>query len=367
MLPVTRPNIDTIRPYKPGKPVEQVARELRLKGPIIKLASNENPLGPSPRAVAAMRRAAGSMHYYPEDSAWDLREKLARTFKVDFESVLVGNGSVELILMAALTYLNPGDELIATQGSFVMARVATGIAGGRLVEVPHRDYTHDLERILESITDRTRIIYIDNPINPLGTMVTKKELDEFMDKVPGNVLVILDEAYAEYITSRDYPRSMDYYNANRSILITRTFSKVHGLAGLRIGYGFAQPEIATALQKTRLPFNLNRMAQIAAIAAMDDRQHINRSRKVNEAGKKLLYNEFKRLKLFYLPSFGNFVFVNFAVHAQEIFLALQQRGIITRTVAEYGFPNALRVSIGTEPQNRRFIRALNEVLSERNR
>jgi histidinol-phosphate aminotransferase len=365
VLPVTRPNIEGIRPYKPGKPIEQVVRELRLKGPVIKLASNENPLGPSTRAVAAMRRALGEMHFYPEDSAFYLREKLAKIFKVDMESVMIGNGSVELIMFAALTYLSPGDELVTTQGSFIMAKVAASVVGARLVEVPPREYTHDLERVLESITDRTRIIYIDNPINPLGTMVTKDDLDEFIEKVPEHVLVIIDEAYAEYITTREYPRSMEYYNANRNVLITRTFSKVHGLAGLRVGYGFAKPDIVASLRKVRLPFNSSRIGQVGALAALDDKTHVNRSRKVNEAGKKLFYAEFKKLKLFFLPSFANFVFVNFAVDAQEIFDGLQQRGVITRTVREYGFPNALRVTIGTEPQNKRFIKALNEVLAGR--
>ncbi|MFO7651144.1 MAG: histidinol-phosphate transaminase [bacterium] len=365
MLPVTRPNIEGIRPYKPGKPIEQVVRELRLKGTVIKLASNENPLGPSPKAMAAMRKHVGEMHYYPEDSAFYLREKLSKQFKVDMDSVMIGNGSVELILFAALTYLNPSDEMIMTQGSFMMARIAAAVTGARVVDVPPHEYTHDLERILESVTDRTRIIYLDNPINPLGTIVEKKELDKFIESVPERVLVIIDEAYAEYITSREYPRSLDYYNANRNVFILRTFSKVYGLAGLRVGYGFARPEIVASMMKVRLPFNSSRIGQVAAAAALDDKLHVSRSRKLVEAGKKLFYAEFKRLKLFFLPSHANFVFVNFAVDAQEIFDGLQQRGVITRTVREYGFPNALRVTVGTEPQNKRFIKALNEVLAGR--
>lgn len=365
MLPVTRPNIEGIRPYKPGKPIEQVVRELRLKGTVIKLASNENPLGPSPRAMAAMRRELNQMHLYPEDTAFVLREKLSKQFKVDMASVMIGNGSVELILFAALTYLSPTEEMVMTQGSFMMPRIAAAVTGARIIDVPPREYTHDLERILEVVNDKTRIVYLDNPINPLGTMTEKKELDEFIEKVPEHVLVIIDEAYGEYITSRDYPRSMDYYNANRNVFITRTFSKVYGLAGLRVGYGFARPEIVASMMKVRLPFNSSRIAQIAATAALDDKLHVNRSRKLVEAGKKLFYAEFKKLKLFYLPSYANFVFVNFAVDAQEIFDGLQQRGVITRTVREYGFPNALRVTVGTEPQNKRFIKALNEVLAGR--
>jgi len=364
VLPTPRPVLESIRPYKPGKPVEQVARELGLKGPIVKLASNENPLGPSPRALNALRRALPGLHYYPEDSCHYLRERLAALFKVDGDSVLVGNGSVELILMACLAYLEPGDELITTRGSFIMPRIGAAVMNGRVVEVPPVEYRHDLERMLEAITPRTKLIYLDNPINPLGTIVTRSELDGFMEKLPEHVLVVLDEAYAEYITSRDYPKSLDYYNRNRNVLILRTFSKAYGLAGLRIGYGFCRSEIALNLNKVRLPFNASRAAQVAALAALDDKRHVRRSRRVNEEGKSFFYREFKRLKLFYLESYANFVFVNFAVDSQEVFDGLQRRGVIARTVKEYQFPSALRVSVGTMPDNKRFAKALAEVLDE---
>ncbi len=364
MLPAPRPNIDDIRPYKPGKPVEQVARELGLKGPIVKLASNENPLGPSPRALAALRKHLPELHYYPEDSCYFLKERLAQYWKVDFDSIIVGNGSVELIFLACLVYLDPGCELVMSEHSFIMAKIGTRVMNARVVEVPTREYCHDLERILENITPRTRIVYLDNPINPLGTMVTRDAFKEFMEKVPDHVLVIIDEAYSEYITSRDYPRSLDYYNQNRNVLILHTFSKVHGLAGLRIGYGIARQEIIATLSKARLPFNASRAAQVAAVAALEDKRHILRSRQVNDAGKELFYRELKKLNRFYLKSYGNFVFVNFAVDSQEIFEGLQRRGVITRTVKEYGLPNGLRVSVGTPPQNKLFIKALVEVLNQ---
>jgi len=365
MLPVPRPNIEGIRPYKPGRPIEQVVRELGIKGPVIKLASNENPLGPSPRALSALRRALPEMHYYPEDSGHVLRTKLSAIHKVDPVSIILGNGSVEIIMMACLAYLEPGDELVMSDHSFMMARNGAAIMNARLVEVPTLEYTHDLEQILSAITPRTKIVYLDNPINPLGTIVTKDALNEFIAKVPEHVLVILDEAYSEYITNRDYPKALDYYNQNKNVLILHTFSKIYGLAGLRIGYGFARPEIIGCLAKTRLPFNTSRGAQAAAVAALDDKRHVVRSRQNNEAGKEFLYKELKKLnKVFYLKSFANFVFINFAVDSQEIFEELQHRGVITRTVKEYNFPNALRVSVGTPAENKRFMKALCEVVGK---
>ncbi|MEO0009117.1 MAG: histidinol-phosphate transaminase [candidate division WOR-3 bacterium] len=362
-LPLPRPNLERVVPYKPGKPVEEVVRELKLKGPVIKLASNENPLGPSPKALAALRKALPQLHYYPEDTCYYLRRHLSEIYKVDYDSTIVGNGSVDLIYLACLAYLDPGDEMIISAGSFISARIAGTIMNANIIQIPTRDYRHDLERILASITPKTKLIYLDNPINPLGTIVNRKELAEFMAQIPEHVLVVLDEAYAEYITSRDYPRGLDFYNQNYNILVLRTFSKIYGLAGLRIGYGFARPEIIQTLMKVRLPFNANRAAQVAAIAALSDTRHVKRSRQVNEAGKAMFYREFKRLKLFYLESYANFVFVNFTVDSSLIFDILQRKGVITRTVKEYGFPTALRVSVGREPENRRFLKALNETLA----
>ncbi|MEO0073669.1 MAG: histidinol-phosphate transaminase [candidate division WOR-3 bacterium] len=363
MLPIPRACLEAIRPYKPGKPVEQVVRELGIRGQVIKLASNENPLGPSTRALAALRKNLHELHYYPEDSCHYLRQKLSQLFKVDSDAIIIGNGSVELILLACLAYLETGDELIMTRGAFIMPRIGAAVMNAKVVEVEPDDYRHNLRQMSEAVNQRTKIIYLDNPINPLGTIVTRQELDSFFDRIPDHVLVILDEAYAEYISSREYPKSLDYYNANRNVLILRTMSKIYGLAGLRVGYGFARPEIVESLAKVRLPFNVSRAAQVAAVAAFDDKRHVQRSRRVNEAGKTMFYKEFKRLKLFYLESYANFVFVNFAIDAQLIFEELQRRGVITRTVREYGFPNALRVTVGTEPQNRRFLKALDEVMA----
>lgn len=364
LSPTPRPNIDSIRPYKPGKPTEQVVRELGLRGPIDKLASNENPLGPSAKAVNALRRELGNLNYYPEDSCHLLRERLAKLHRVDMDSLIVGNGSVELIMMACLAYLRPEDELLMSAGSFIMAKVGTMVMDCRLREVPTSDYCHDLERMLESVNERTRIVYLDNPMNPLGTMATRRDLDAFISKLPPEVLIILDEAYAEYITTRQYPRSLDYYNDNRNVLILRTFSKIYGLAGLRVGYGIARPAIIETVGKVRIPFNVSRAAQVAAVAAVDDRAHTTRSRKMVESGRKFLSKELDRLKVFHVPGFTNFIMINFPVDSQIVFEGLQQRGVITRPIKQYGFPNALRVTIGTQPQNKRFVKALAAVLAE---
>ncbi|MFO7676564.1 MAG: histidinol-phosphate transaminase [bacterium] len=362
--PTPRPNIESIQQYKPGKPVEQVARELALRGQIDKLASNENPLGPSPKALNALRRELGSLNFYPDDTCWLLRDKLAKKHRVDIEAVIVGNGSVELIMMACLAYLRPEDELAMSSGSFIMAKVGAMIMDCRLREIPTKEYRHDLARMRENITERTKIVYLDNPMNPIGTMVTRRELDAFIDGMPPHVLVIIDEAYADYMTTKQYPRSLDYYNANRNVLILRTFSKIYGLAGLRVGYGIARPEIVATIGKVHTPFNVSRAAQLAAMAAMDDKTHAERSRKLVEAGRKYLHAELEALQVFHIPGFTNFVLVNFAVDSQVVFEGLQRRGIITRPVKNYGYPNALRVTIGTAQQNKRFVKALAAVLKE---
>lgn len=364
MLPIPRPNLELIRPYKPGRPIEQVVRELGIKGPVVKLASNENPLGPSPKALSALRRVLAESHYYPEDSCYVLAERLAKKHKFGMNAVLVGNGSVEIIYLACLAYLEPGDELLMSAGSFIMAKIGARIMNAHLVEIPTREYVHDLDRILERVTPKTKMVYLDNPMNPLGTMVPRDKLNRFVEKLPESVLLIVDEAYSDYIASRKYPNGLDYVKAGRSVMVLRTFSKVHGLAGLRVGYGITLPDIAANIAKVRLPFNVNRAAQAAAVAALDDEGHINRSRRNNEEGKKLLYHEFARLKVFYLPSFANFVFANFSVDSQIVFEKLQSMGVITRMVKEYGFPNALRVTVGTPAQNKQFVKALTQVLKE---
>jgi histidinol-phosphate aminotransferase len=359
---VVKPSLAGIKPYKPGKPIEEVVREFKLRGEVIKLASNENPLGPSPRAVTAMRLALKGMQLYPDDNCFYLKRRLAEKFGCNDDQIIMGNGSVEIILFASLAYLSPGESAVMSDGAFCMYRIATQVVGGQIISVPMKNYTHDLEAMAAAITPNTRLVYIANPNNPTGTMVRKSEFDRFMSRVPDTTLVIVDEAYREYITDPDYPDSFEYLRQDRNIMILRTFSKIYGLAGLRIGYGFSLPEILGDVSKMRLPFNVSRIGQIGALAALDDVAHIRRSKRVNDEGKALLYDEFRKLGLNYVPSSANFVMVDFGRDALGVFESLQRKGVIARPIREYGFPNALRISIGTEPQNRKFIRALKAIL-----
>lgn len=360
-----RKNLDKIRPYEPGRPIEDVAKELGIDDEIIKLASNENPLGISPRARQVLLDHINDGNFYPDDSGYYLREKLAQKYGVDFNMTILGNGSVDLIYLVALAFLEPGNNLIMTRSAFVIAKIATYIMDADLIEVePDEHTTHDLEAILNRVNDQTKVIYLDNPINPFGTKVSREAFDRFISRIPPHVLVVSDEAYYEYIVD-DYIDSMKWLRKGKNILILHTFSKIYGLAGMRIGYGIAKKVIIDALMKVRLPFNASRLAQIAAYQALDDDEHVRRSIEVNEAGKQFLYQEYDRLGIFYLPTNANFIFVNFKDDAHPIFEGLQRSGVITRPIPQYGFPNALRITIGDEYQNKRLILTLEEILRRR--
>jgi len=354
--------LEKIQPYQPGKPIEEVARQLNLKGEIIKLASNENPLGASPLALQAIGNAAKEAYLYPDDSCFYFREKLASKLRVDSEDIFVGNGSVEILPLAALAYLDPELSAVCSESAFIWFKIAVRIAAGELIEVPMKNYTHDLKAMLKAIKKNTRLVYIANPNNPTGTIVGREEVEEFFHKVPDNVLVIMDEAYYEYIDDPRYPDSFKYLREGKNILVLRTFSKIYGLAGVRLGYGIARREIIASLSKLRVSFNVNRLSQIAGMAALDDDRHIARGKDVNDAGKEFLYEAYQKMGVFYLPTYANFIFVDFARDSQIVFEALQQKGIITRPIKEYGFPHALRITIGTDEQNHKLISALKSVL-----
>ncbi len=359
-----RENLTRIMPYRPGKPIEEVAREMKLKR-VIKLASNENPLGPSPKALKALRVNLKESFLYPDDTNYYLKEKISDVYNIGQDKIVVGNGSVELIYLTALAFLDSDSEMIVTRGAFVIGKISGMVAGAKVIEVEPKDYCHDLMAILEHITPKTKVIYLDSPINPLGTVIKKELFSYFMEKVPDHVLVVLDEAYREYITQKGYLDSFKFLKQGKNLLILRTFSKIYGLAGLRVGYGFTLPEVVEAINKVRYPFHINRLASLACIAALDDKRHIRKSIRVNDAGKRFLYKELEELKVFYLPSYGNFVFINFACDSQEIFSKLLAEGIITRTVKEYGFPNALRVTVGKREENELFIACLKKILGDK--
>lgn len=344
--------VSAIKPYVPGKPMEELERELGIKGSI-KLASNENPLGPSPKALEAIRDASANLNRYPDGGGYYLKSALSDALAVGQDDLILGNGSNELLDIVARTYLRPGDDAVMATPSFVVYALATQSVGCRAIQVPLRDYTHDLPAMLEAVTDRTRIIFIANPNNPTGTINRKQEFDRLMETLPEGILTVMDEAYYEYVSDPDYADSMKWYRRGKDILVLRTFSKVFGLAGLRIGYGIAKAEIIAEMNKLRPPFNTNSIAQAAAMKALGDREHVGKSREINEAGKAYLYRELERRGLSFVPTEANFVYMPVEDSA-SLYDSLLRKGVIIRPMG----PKAVRVTIGLPEENARFIEAL---------
>lgn len=358
-----RPEIFTLKPYVPGKPIDEVKREIGVDD-IIKMASNENPLGPSPMAIEALKTQLEQMHIYPDANCFYVKQKIAELNGISMDQVLVGNGSDELLKLMAETFLQPGDEIIYAKPSFSEYEFVARIMGAKCVEVPLKDFTHDLDVMLAAITPKTKMIFICNPNNPTGTIVPKSEIDRFMQKVPDDVLVMFDEAYYEYVQDPAYTSGLTYVAQGRKAVVFRTFSKIYGLAGLRIGYAITNPAIAAAVEKVAEPFNVNAMGQIAALAAMDDQEHLKNSTIVNEAGKKYIYQAFKEMGLDYVPTEANFIFFDTGKNCRDVFQALLKKGVIVRTGDIFGYPSYLRVTIGTQEENTRFINSLKQVLSQ---
>ena len=350
-----------IRPYPPGKPLEEVERELGRSA--IKLASNENPLGPSPKALEAIGRALHKVHLYPDGQGYYLRRRLAECHDLEMNQIVLGAGSTDLIELVGKTFLTAGDEGITSESAFYIYRLAVEEMGAGLVLTPLRDMTFDLGAIARAVTQRTKVIYLGNPNNPTGTMFTAAELDRLLDVLPPRVLVVLDEAYSDYVQRPDYSRSLDAVRAGMNILVLRTFSKVHGLAGLRIGYGCGHPELIEALNRIRSPFNANSVAQAAALAALDDREHVARSIESNLREMKFVTEELTLLGARYTPSVGNFVLIDTGRDCEEDFVRLLDEGVIVRPMKLYGFPTSVRVTIGTHPDNEQFLEALRRVMS----
>ena len=360
-----RPNVLGMTPYSPGKPVEEVKRELGLDR-VVKLASNENPLGPSPKAVAAVREAAGRMHVYPDGAAYTLKTALAERFGVGVRQVIVGNGSDELIHLLGLVLLEEGDEMMMGDPSFSRYDAAAHLAPARLVKVPlDGEYRHDLSAMARAVTDRTRLVWIANPNNPTGTVVRKAEVDRFLSDVPDDVVVVLDEAYYEFAEGLDdFPNSLDYIQAGRpNVVGLRTFSKAYGLAGIRVGYGFAPDAIADAIDRAREPFDVNALAQVAAVAALDDDEHLRNTVETNRRGLKALADAFREVGARPLESYANFVYADLGRPARPVFDALLRRGVITRPGDVLGNPTCLRVSVGTDEEIAIFVRELREVMA----
>ena len=346
--------------YEPGKPIEETARELGVDpSTIIKLASNENPLGPSLKALQAMRGALETAHLYPDGSGFYLRNAIAAKLNVPPESVILGNGSNEVIEFLGHAFLNPGDDVITCQYAFIVYKLLATAFGVRTIETPSPDYQQNLDAALNAITSKTRIIFIPNPNNPTGALISQRTIENFMSRVPDNLLVVFDEAYFEFLD--DPPDTLRFIRDGRNVVVLRTFSKIHGLAGLRIGYAIAPPEITEVLHKTRQPFNVNSLAQVGAIAALGDDEHLRDTKRVVDQGRAYLQEQFRQMQIQFVPSVANFVMVNVG-DGCAVFQKLLERKIIVRPLKGYGLTEWVRVSVGTIEENKRLIAALREVL-----
>jgi histidinol-phosphate aminotransferase len=352
-------HIRSIDPYQPGTPVEEVERELGIHA--IKLASNENPLGPSPLAVEAARNYLSSINLYPDGSGYYLRRKLSARLGIEMEKIVLGQGSCELIDLFARILLDSGDEAVTCSGSFPLYYSAVRATGANLVAVPLRDYTFDLDAIAAAVSPRTRLVFLANPNNPTGTCFTADAFDDFLARLSQDVVVVLDEAYFEYVELKNYSRSLDLVRAGKNLIVLRTFSKAYGLAGLRIGYGMGPEDLVAQVHKVRAPFNTTSLGQVAALAALDDARHLERSIEMNRAGLAQLARGVDAVGVKHVPSFANFVFAELGSDARAQAEALLKLGVIVRPLAWMGFPGAVRVTVGSREENEKFLRALAQV------
>lgn len=356
------PHVATLPVYVPGRPIEEVARELGLDPTgVIKLASNENPLGPSPRALAAMDRTLKSLHLYPDGSAFHLKRALAHRLGVDASNVILGNGSNEIIEFLGHAFLRPGDEVVVSEYCFAVYPIVTALFGARLVTVPAQRFGADIPGMLQAITPATRMLFLANPNNPTGTLAAREEIAALLAGVPRHVVLVLDEAYVEFLEDPADGLALIREGTHPNVIVMRTFSKIFGLAGLRLGYGVAQPELIAGLERIRQPFNINSLAQAGALAALEDADHLAATRSNNQQGLDLLHGAFSKMGLEYIPSHANFVMVRVGDGAR-VFAELQRRGVITRPTAGYALPEWLRITVGLPAENHRCLEALREIL-----
>jgi len=362
------PGVQALRPYEPGKPVETLERELGIRE-AVKLASNENPLGPSPRAVEALRTGLGNLHIYPDGNGFALKQALAERHGVDPEQVTLGNGSNEVLELIARTWLAPGHNAVYSQHAFavyplvVQAVSAEGRAAPARAADSEQPYGHDLEAMAARVDHNTRVVFVANPNNPTGTWLTTEALERFVARVPAETLVVVDEAYAEYVEQPDYPDTTQWLRRFPNLLVTRTFSKIHGLAGLRLGYSVSSAMVAELLNRVRQPFNVNALAQQAGLAALRDTAHVAASVQVNREGLQQVGAGLRERGLDFIPSVGNFVTFDVRQPPGPVYERLLRQGVIVRPVANYGLPTHLRVTIGTAIENERFLKALDVVLT----
>lgn len=353
--------IRAIAPYVPGKPIEELAREYGIADSV-KLASNENPLGPSPKALAAIAQAAAKLHRYPDGAGFELVQRLSRHLNVRPGQIVLGNGSDDLLGMLARVLLQPGDEVIIPEPSFLMYTIVAQSAGAVPIMVPLRDLAIDLQAVLAKVGPRTRIIFICSPNNPTGTVVDRQAFEAFLADLPGHVAVVVDEAYFEFVRDDRCASGISYLGAQPMVVTLRTFSKAYGLAGLRVGYGVMADALAELLNRIRMPFNVNTLGQVAATAALDDTGFLEKTLSTVHQGLDFLYDELTRRGLRYFPSEANFFLIDLSQPADEVFERLLRQGVIVRSMRAYGFPDFVRLSVGTPEENKRFLRALDSVL-----
>jgi histidinol-phosphate aminotransferase len=358
------PYLKNLPVYQPGRPIEEVARELNLPADsIIKVASNENPFGPSPLALAAMQKVLPALNLYPDGNAFYLKKKLAAKLGIETSNLILGNGSNEIIEFVSHALLTPDSNIVVSQFCFAIYPIVAKMSGAQVVTVPAKNHGHDLPAMLKAITPKTRIVFVANPNNPTGTLAPREEVISFVNEIPDDVLLVMDEAYIEFLDDAVDLIPLIRLGARRNLLLMRTFSKIYGLAGLRIGFGIGDPELIAALEKIRQPFNANLLAQTAALAALDDDEHVRKTRENNFAGLDFFRRAFHELKLEFVPSFANFILVR-AGEGQKVFDAMQKQGVIVRPMGGYQLPEWIRISIGTPKENERCLDALKKSIGK---
>jgi len=359
-MSLVRKNILNVTPYIAGKPIEETKRQLGLKE-VIKLASNENPLGPSGLAQAAIKKSLANINRYPDGNGFYLKRRLARYFNIEPSRIVLGNGSDEIIDIIIKTFVEEDENIITADVTFLEYEIISKVNNRKIITVPLKYFKYDLEAIAKKIDKKTKLIFIANPNNPTGTYVTKYELEDFMLDLPDEVLLVLDEAYDAFIDVDDFPNSLTYTN-NRNVIVMKTFSKAYGLAGLRIGYAISRPELISYMERARQPFNVNSLAQAAAAAALDDKKFLRKTREVILAGKEYLYSALQNLGIAYVPTVANFILVDVGRDAVTVFKDMLKYGVIVRDMKQYGLKNFIRVTIGTKKENERFIKVLRKIL-----
>ena len=364
MKELVRKSVLGIKPYIPGKPIEETKRQLGLKE-VIKLASNENPFGPSPKAQIAMKKCISGVNRYPDARGFYLKKGLAKYFKLSSENFVLGNGSDELIDVVVKTFVEPDENIITADTTFLEYEIIAQINDRKVKKAPLRYFKYDLKAILKLVDKKTKLIFIANPNNPTGTYVTKYEVTDFLNALPAQVVVVFDEAYDTFIDVDDYPDSLSYLRKKRKVVILKTFSKGYGLAGLRLGFAIAAPELVTYMERVRQPFNVNIMAQTAGLAAIDDKGFLEKTRRLILDGKNFIYQELSQLGLGYVPSVANFILIDVGCDSGDVFKAMLKSGVIVRDMKQYGLDNFIRLTIGTQKENIKSVRVLRKVLKEK--